>query len=161
MASRRVAAPGTIYISDNRGGPTDQWSLTASFIATSSGVGGVNPNGSCAGIVAFCNSSIGAAALNTATNGAHDGQIAPNYLVVSGITCKADAIGGPPPYNPPNLNPDATPLAGGAFGSTVSLCSASEGQSGGTFLFNATYTLTIPESVYAGNYYGSVQYLVS
>jgi hypothetical protein len=155
-------APGTIYISDNRGDPNGQWSLTASFIATPVGAGsGQNPNASCGGVIAFCNSSIGLSALNTATNGAHDGQIAPNYLVVSGISCIADPLGGPAPYNPPNLNPDATPDAGGAFGSTVSLCHALQHQSGGTFLFNATYTLTIPESVYAGNYIGSVQYLVS
>ena len=159
-----AGSPGTIYISDNRGSPTGSWSLTASFIATPiGGSNGDNPNASCAGVVAFCNSSIGGAALNMATNGAHDGQIAPNYLVVSGISCIADPLGGPAPYNPPNLNPNATPDAGGAFGSTVSLCHtlAGAGQSGGTFLFNATYTLTIPESVYAGNYFGSVQYLVS
>ena len=34
------------------------------------------------------------------------------------------------------------------------------GESGGTFLYNATYSLTIPESVFSGNYYGSVQYTV-
>ena len=71
----------------------------------------------------------------------------------------APTFGTPP--NPPNLNPDATPTAGGNFGSTVTLCSASVGQSGGTFLYNATYSLTIPESVYAGNYIGSVQYTVA
>ncbi len=155
--------PGTIYISDNRGSPTDSWTLTGTFIPTAIGGGnGQNPNASCAGVDAFCNSSVGAAALNTATNGAHDGQIAPNYLQVGGIGCTADATGGTgtPAYNPPNLNPDATPTAGGNFGSPVTLCSASVGQSGGTFLYNATYTLTIPESVYAGNYYGTVQYTV-
>lgn len=152
--------PGTIYISDNRGAPTDTWSLTGTFIPTAQGSGnGQNPNASCAGVDAFCNSSVGAAALNTATNGAHDGQIAPNYLQVSNITCTADTVGG---YDgaPPNLNPNATPTSGGNFGSPVSLCSAAAGQSGGTFLYNATYTLTIPESVYAGNYYGTVQYTI-
>ncbi len=158
------ANPGTIYISDNRGAPTDSWTLTGTFIPTPTGLiaNGDNPNPSCAGVDAFCNSSVGAAALNTATNGAHDGQIAPNYLQVTGITCKADATGGTsfPPYDPPNLNPDATPTAGGNFGSAVTLCSASVGQSGGTFLYNATYSLTIPESVYSGDYVGSVQYTV-
>jgi hypothetical protein len=155
--------PGTIYISDNRGSPLDQWTLSASFVPTAIGGGnGQNPNTSCNGIDAFCNSSVGAAALNTASNGAHDGQIAPNYLQVGNIHCTADATGGTgtPPYNPPNLNPDATPTTGGNFGSTVALCSATQGQSGGTFLYNATYTLTIPESVYAGNYIGSIQYTI-
>jgi hypothetical protein len=43
----------------------------------------------------------------------------------------------------------------------VNLCAASAGQSGGTFIYNATYTLVIPESVYAGNYIGSVRYTVA
>lgn len=152
--------PGTIYISDNRGDPTDSWTLTGTFIPTAIGAGnGQNPNASCAGVNAFCNSSVGAAALNTASNGAHDGQIAPSYLAVTNITCAADSTGAA--INPPNLNPDATPTAGGNFAGPVTLCAASTGQSGGTFLFNATYTLTIPESVYAGNYFGTVQYTVA
>jgi hypothetical protein len=155
-------SPGTIYISDNRGSPTDSWTLTGTFVPTTIGSGnGQNPNSSCAGVDAFCNGSIGSAALNTATNGAHDGQIAPSFLQVGTISCDADSTGGPGGYNPPNLNPDATPTTGGNFGSPVSLCAASTGQSGGTFLFNATYTLTIPESVYAGSYFGTVQYTVA
>ena len=97
---------------------------------------------------------------NTATNGAHDGQIAPKYLSVGSITCAADATPTGPGGDKPNLNPDATPTAGGNFGAPVTLCSASASQSGGTFLYNATYTLVIPESVYAGTYYGTVQYTV-
>ncbi len=162
------SAPGTIYISDNRGSPTDTWTLTGTFVPTAIGSGnGQNPNASCAGVDAFCNSTIGAAALNTATNGAHDGQIAPNYLEVSSVSCDADATGGTGgagggTYEPPNLNPNATPLAAiASFGSPVTLCTAAVGQSGGTFLYNATYSLTIPESVYAGNYVGSVQYTVA
>jgi hypothetical protein len=148
---------GTIYISDNRGSPLDQWTLSASFIPTAS-----NPNPTCAGVVAFCNGDPSINALHAATNGALDAQIAPNYLQVGNIACTADATGGTgtPPYNPPNLNPDATPTTGGNFGSTVALCSALQGQSGGTFLYNATYTLTIPESVYAGDYFGSIQYTI-
>jgi hypothetical protein len=167
-------APGTIYISDNRGSPTGTWTLTGTFVPTAIGTGnGQNPNASCAGIDAFCNSSVGAAALNTTKagtgggpSGAHDGQIAPNYLQVNKITCIADPTGGitgpdGTVYNPPNLNPNANPTAGGNFGAPVQLCTATSGQSGGTFLFNATYTLIIPESVYAGNYFGSVQYTVA
>jgi len=168
------AHPGTIYISDNRGGATDSWTLTGTFIATPiGGANGDNPNAACAGIVAFCNSATGpgtavnasglTAPLNT------NGVIAPKYLQVGSIGCLADSTGGSgtPPYNPPNLNPNATPTAGGAFGSLVTgvaapvaLCAAASGVSGGTFLYNATYSLTIPESVYAGNYFGSVQYTV-
>jgi hypothetical protein len=160
------AAPGTIYVSDNRGSPTDSWTLTGTFVPTAVGAGaGQNSNASCAGVDAFCNSSVGTAALNTATNGAHDGQIAPNYLSVAAITCAADSTGGitanGTTYNPPNLNPSATPTAGGNFAAPVNLCSAAAGQSGGTFIYNATYTLVIPESVYAGTYVGSVRYTVA
>ena len=159
--------PGTIYISDNRGSPTDTWTLTGTFVPTAIGgtlvspIDGENPNPSCLGVDAFCNSSIGAAAGNTATNGAHDGQIAPNYLQVGNIQCLPDSSGGTNGYNPPNLNPPASNTAGGNFGAPVTLCVAAVGQSGGTFLYNATYSLTIPESVYAGNYIGSVQYTVA
>jgi hypothetical protein len=154
--------PGTIYVSDNRGSPTGTWTLTGTFVPTAIGTGnGQNPNASCGGIDAFCNSSVGAAALNTATNGAHDGQIAPYYLSVGGISCIADPTPTGPHGDKPNLNPDATPTAGGDFGTPVNLCSASAGQSGGTFIFNATYALVIPESVYAGNYFGSVRYTVA
>jgi hypothetical protein len=162
--------PGTIYVSDNRGSPTDQWTLSATMIATPNGTAasGGNPNASCAGVVAFCDSSVGTSALNTATNGAHDGQIGPSYLQVNAITCVADSLGGTgapgvagTPYNAPNLNPNATPnAAGGNFGSTVSLCSAAMGQSGGTFIYNATYFLTMPESIYDGLYIGSIRYTV-
>ena len=74
------------------------------------------PTRACLGVDAFCNSSIGAAAGNTATNGAHDGQIAPNYLQVGSIQCLPDSSGGTNGYNPPNLNPPASNTAGGNFG---------------------------------------------
>jgi hypothetical protein len=35
------------------------------------------------------------------------------------------------------------------------------GQSGGTFTMDASFTLTIPASTYAGTYFGTVEYLVS
>jgi len=168
------SSPGTIYISDNRGSPLDQWTLTGTFIATPIGSApGDNSNAACGGIVAFCNSTTGP---GTVKNGSlllaplnTNGVIAPDYLQVGGVTCLADSTGGSgtPPYNPPNLNPNAIALSGTTtFGNSlgtavpVSLCSAAQGVSGGTFLYNATYSLTIPESVYAGDYFGSVQYTV-
>ena len=135
------------------------WTLTGTFTSS----GSSNPNPFCAGVVGFCNADIGAAALNTASNGVHDGQIAPNFLEVGGGSCKADFTGGTgaPPYNPPNLNPDALPATSGNFGSPVTLCSALTGQSGGTFLFEMNYALSIPESVYAGTYIGSMSFTVA
>lgn len=43
----------------------------------------------------------------------------------------------------------------------VNLCSAAVAQSGGTLIFNVTYTLTIPESIYAGNSFGFVRNTVA
>jgi hypothetical protein len=156
--------PGTIYVSDNRGDPTDTWTLTGTFVKTPTSGPGSNPNASCANVVAFCNGNQGAAVLTANGNGAFNGQIAPKYLQVKGIACPADATGGSgtPAYNPPNLNPDATPGADGNFAAPVTLCAVTTpGQSGGTFIFNATYSLTIPESVFKGTYYGTVQYTVA
>jgi len=61
-----------------------------------------------------------------------------------------------------NSNPNALPGPGAAFpsgGGAVSLCTASAGQSAGTFKLGATYSLGIPESVYAGQYLATVEYL--
>lgn len=137
------AAANTIYVSDNRGNPVVGWSLTASMVPTSATD---NANSACSTLADFCNSTVNKDAANA------DGQIAAKYLSVGSIKW-ASASG--------NLNPAPTAGAGGNFGSTVSLGSAAAGESGGTFTFNATYTLTIPSSVYAGTYVGTVEYLVS
>lgn len=141
----KTGAGSTLYVSDNRGDPILGWSLTASMIATPSGVGETNPNPSCAGIVAFCNASVGAHAIES------NGRIAPSNLAISSIGCT---------HHAGNLNPDATAGADGTFASTRTLCTAAPTTSGGTFDVTKTYTLTIPSSVYAGQYWGTVEYLV-
>jgi hypothetical protein len=43
----------------------------------------------------------------------------------------------------------------------MTLCTAPAGASGGLFLVGGgTFSLTIPPTVYAGTYYGTVQYTV-
>lgn len=141
-----TGAGNTLYVSDNRGDPTVGWNLTASMVATPIGAGS-NTNTSCSGVVAFCNADVGTHALDASGNG----QISPSHLSIGSISCTPHAG---------NLNPAATPGGGGNFASTESICSAVATQSGGTFDVNKTYTLTIPSSVYAGNYWGTVEYLV-
>ncbi len=136
----------TLYVSDNRGDPTVGWSLSASMVATPIGVGS-NTNASCSGVIAFCDASVGAHALDVSGNG----QIAAGNLGIGAITCTPHAG---------NLNPAATPGAGGTFASTQTICTAPATQSGGTFDVNKTYTLKIPSSVYAGNYWATVEFLV-
>jgi hypothetical protein len=135
----------TLYVEDNRGDPLSGWNLQASVVASS---GADNTNPSCAGLADFCNESVGAHALDASGNG----QIAAGNLAISGIACTAHAG---------NLNPNAAAGAGGSFASTQAICSAPAGSSGGTFDVTKNYTLTIPASVYAGTYVGTVEYLVS
>ncbi len=135
-----VSNGSTLYVSDNRGLPTNTWTLTASMIPTAS-----NPNATCGGVAAFCNSSIGSSASSA------NGKIAASLLALSNIGCAVHAG---------NLNPAPTAGANGTFASTRTLCTANVGQSGGTFDVTKTYTLSVPSSVFAGTYMGTVEYLV-
>jgi hypothetical protein len=145
-------AGSTLYVSDNRGDPAGTWTLTATMVASQTGGAGQNPNASCAGIVAFCNGNVGSNALNVATNGSKNGQISAANLLVAPTACGAH-VG--------NLNPAGTLGAGGTMSAVRTICTASVGQSGGTFDVTKNYTLTIPSSVYAGTYWGTVEYTVS
>jgi hypothetical protein len=139
----------TLYVSDNRGDPDAPWTLTAQMVATQIGAGaGQNPNTSCTGIVAFCNSTQGSHALDASGNG----QIAKSRLSIGGISCAAHAG---------NLNPAATAGAGGTFAATQTICNAVATQAGGTFDVQKTYSLDIPSSVYSGTYIGTVEYTVA
>ena len=138
-----VSAPGnSLYVTDERGLANVGWSVSAYLMPTPG-----NPNSACASIATFCNGSVGASAANP------QGQIPATDFSVGGLTCTAVAGNSSP-------NPLAGP--GGAFpagGGAVSLCTAEAGQSSGTFKLGATYSLTIPEGVYAGNYQATVEYL--
>ena len=133
----------TLYVSDNRGDPTVGWTLTASMVATSPSL---NTNSSCTGLADFCNASVSTHATNS------NGQISASRLAISNIACN--------PHSG-NLNAAATAGAGGNFSSTQTICTTAVGESGGTFDVTKSYTLTIPSSVYAGTYWGTVEYLVS
>ena len=136
----------TLFVADNRGDPTVGWTLQASMVATPIGAGS-NTNPSCSGVIAFCNANVGTHALDASGNG----QISKSNLSIGNIAC---------PAHTGNPNPAATAGAGGSFASTQQICSATAGQSGGSFDVTKTYSLTIPPSVFAGTYWGTVEFLV-
>ncbi len=144
LAQTTKGSANAIYVSDNRGNPAVGWSLTASMIPSSSTV---NSNKACASVAAFCDSTVGSSASNP------NGQIAAKYLsiTVTGWTAYSGTLNAAP----------STTGTGGNFGTTVSLGSAAAGESGGTFVMHANYSLYVPASVYAGTYIGTVEYLVS
>jgi len=138
-----IQAPGNaFYVTDTRGLANEGWSVSAYLMPTPG-----NSNASCASVATFCNSSVGASAANP------QGQIPASDFSVGGITCTA--VSG-------NSNPAPQPGTGGPFPSgsgAVSLCSAPAGKSAGTFKLGATYTLGIPEGIYAGQYQATVEYV--
>jgi hypothetical protein len=139
-----TAPNNTIFVSDNRGDPTVGWTLTTFMVTTPS-----NPNPACAAATDFCNSNIGTAVSNP------NGHIASSNLNISAVTCAVSAG---------NTNPAPTAGTGGSFGPpapAVTLCTATAGQSGGTFTMNGTFKLSIPASTFAGLYQGTVEYLVA
>jgi hypothetical protein len=130
-------AANTIYVSDDRGDPTSGWSLTAYMVPTAS-----NTNAGCATVAAFCDQSAG--------NGTGNGVIPAANMALSTPACAA-------------YTGTTNPVVGGTAGTLASplgLCSAAAGTSGGTFTVGTNFTLTIPPTVFAGQYYGTVEYLV-
>ena len=142
-SEQMVHAPGnSFYVTDQRGILNVGWSVSAYLMPTPS-----NPNATCSNVATFCNASVGASAANP------QGQIPASHLSVGNITFTP--LSG-------NSNPNALPGPGGSFpggAGAISLCSAPPGQSAGTFKLGATYSLAIPEGVYAGKYQATVEYL--
>jgi hypothetical protein len=137
-----VAPANSFYVTDQRGLLNVGWSVSAYLMPTAS-----NPNTTCVNVTTFCNASVGSAAANP------QGQIPASDFSVGSLTC-APVSG--------NSNPNAQSGPGGSFpggSGAVSLCSASAGQSAGTFRVGATYSLAIPRGVYAGKYQATVEYL--
>ena len=130
-------AANPIYVSDDRGDPTSGWSLSAYMVPTAS-----NTNGACSTVAAFCDQGAG--------SGTGNGVIPASNLALSTPVCQA--------YTG-TTNPVTSKTAGN-LGSSLGLCSAAAGTSGGTFSLGTNFTLTIPPTVYAGQYYGTVEYLV-
>ena len=149
-----------LIISTARGEPTDSWALYAVMVPTSTTL---TANPACGTVQGFCNVTT-----TGATTLAHhfaNTSILPNYLSVSGYTCKPNQTATTPYYN---TNPTPTVTAGQTPGTPAGLsvqyelCTAAAGSSGGEFFVRTLdYSLIVPPNVYAGTYYGTVQYTLS
>jgi hypothetical protein len=136
------APANTMYITDNRGDATAGWSVSAYMMPTPT-----NPNPWCAGVASFCNATAGS------DSAYPDAKIPSSYLAIGNVSCVAS-----------DGNPSPDPQAGAAGNfpdgsGAVSLCTAQAGQSAGTFKLGATYSLSIPPWVYAGQYQATIEYL--
>ena len=156
----------TLYISTARGGPTDDWTLNAVMVPTKQSLTG---NEYCNTVQGFCNATTTNPAKLATVHTYQNTTILPNYLDLAGYTCKPQQTRLSPYYN---VNPTPTTTPGRSKGpgytptsfgrglSTVmTLCTAAAGVSGGEFIVKTgTYTLYVPPNIYAGTYYGTVQY---
>jgi hypothetical protein len=143
-----TTTPGeTLFVTDGRGDPTVGWTLSAQMVETPTGSApGENPNVNCAHVAGFCNADVGSHALEP------NGRIASDRLTVHDIACA------PHPGNP---SPSALPGGGGSLASTQVLCVAAPKQGYGTFDVTRTYSLTVPSSVFVGQYHATVEYTLS
>lgn len=149
-----------LIISTARGSATNSWALYAVMIPSSNTL---TDDPFCAGVQGFCNVTT-----TTSTTEIHhhlqNTSITPNYLGVSGQKCAPNSV---PTTTYFNDNPTPTATAGvapGAIGLSVQtkLCSTKVGSAGGQFFVTTLgYTLVVPPNVYAGTYYGTVQYTLS
>ncbi len=130
-------AMNQIHVSDNRGNVAVGWSLT-SYVINQPITGG----GTFKGLV---NTNAGADT-SLAAN-----RIEASYLSIGGITCTAVS---------PAPAAALPPGGGGTYAITQPLCSAAAGSSIGHFTVDGTFTLVAPSSKAAGNYSGTVEYLV-
>ena len=152
----------TLYISTARGGPTDDWTLNAVMVPTKQSLTG---NKYCDTVQGFCNVTTTNPARLATFHKYQNTTILPNYLYLHGYACKSWTNRLSPYYNV-NPNPTTTPgrtytstAHGYGLSNTMTLCTAAAGLSGGAFTVSGgTYTLVVPPTIYAGTYYGTVQY---
>jgi len=139
-APQTVNAPmSTLYVSDNRGSTTADWSLTSYMVTTPSVTGCTT--------IDFCNSNTGA-----------DLSLPQNHIAAPNLSLTPSACA----PSTGNLNPAATVGAGGAYGgSPLAVCNATHPNAGGTFTADGSFSLKIPASTAAGLYKGTVEYLAA
>ena len=136
------AGMNSVYVYTARGTATSGWALSAVMVPTTPLL---NTNPSCTGVQGFCNSTAGTHAA-TVTHG----QIPATDLTLHAYACSPAST---------NANPAPTPSAGGKLKTPLAMCSAAAGSSGGVFnIGGGTFTLTIPSTIYHGEYYGTVEY---
>ncbi len=152
----RTAPMHQLHISTTRGRATDNWSLYAEMVPSSKTLTG---NASCGLVRGFCNATTTNA--TTVANDPSNTSILAKYLTLEGFTCATAN----PATSPYASNPQPTTHPGLAVGNVnglsqpLLLCTAAAGSSGGDFVVGTgVYSLVVPPNVYAGTYYGTVQY---
>jgi len=143
-----------IYVSTARGNPTVGWSLSAVMVPTSATL---NTDATCASVQGFCDSSVGTHASTAAR-----GQIPATHFAMGNWACMPNTTA---TYN--NVNPAPTKGTTGTLKTALTLCTSKVGESGGAFTIGslkvtdpAGFELTVPPTIYAGTYYGTVEYTV-
>jgi len=162
----RTRPMNILYISTARGGPTDSWVLNAIMVPTKQSLTG---NANCDTIQGFCNVTTTSPAKLATPHTRTNTTINATYFGLHGYTCKPNTTlttlaqsqyynVNPTPTTTPGRSPATTALHHG-LSSTLTLCTAKPGVSGGEFIVQTgTYSLIVPPNVYAGTYYGTVQF---
>lgn len=83
-------------------------------------------------------------------------RIESNQLTMSGQTCAVDTAN-----NGGGLYSATTAGAAGTLNNSVTVCQAAIGQSGGTFLANASLSLNVNPDIYVGTYLGTINFLLA
>jgi hypothetical protein len=119
----------------------------------------------CDTVQGFCNVTTTTPAKLARIHTYQNTTILPNYLGLHGYTCLPQRTHLSPYYNvnpTPTTTPGRTPETtahGYGLSTTMTLCTAAAGVSGGEFIVKTgIYTLIVPPNIYAGTYYGTVQY---
>jgi len=155
----------TLFISTARGGPTDDWTLNAVMVPTKTSL---THNAYCNTVQGFCNVITTNPAKLATIHTYQNTTILPNYLYLHGYTCKPQrTLSTLTLAQYYNVNPTPTTTPGRNIGTghnyglstTMTLCTAAAGVSGGEFIVKTgIFTLVVPPNIYAGTYYGTVQY---
>lgn len=151
-----TASMAPLHISTTRDHPTDNWSLSAVMIPSSKTLTG---NVWCQSLQGFCDATTANA--TTVANHAINTSILANYLTFDGYSCATEN----PPTSPYASNPQPTVHPGLGVGNATGLsqplllCTAAAGSSSGDFVVKTgVFSLAVPSNVYAGTYYGTVQF---
>jgi hypothetical protein len=156
----------SLIISTARGASTDDWALSAIMVPTSHTLTG---NTNCNIVPGFCNKTTTTAGNNKPTLPHYrNTSITPNYLYLTDSHCRPNNTLPSTPYfntnTPPTNKAPQNPATLGTHGLAVSheICTAATGSSGGQFFATTLgYTLIAPGDIYAGVYYGTVQYTLT
>jgi hypothetical protein len=139
-ANQTVSAPAnTLYVSDNRGSLTADWSLSSYMVKTLSVPGCTTTD--------FCNANAGA-----------DLSLSSNHIPAADLSLAPSSCN---PYTGTVSPPAAVGSGGNYGGAPIGVCSATHPNAIGTFTANGSFSLTIPASTAAGLYKGTVEYLAA